>query len=848
MTGLSSDTAHARSAPADAREELAAGLVKEMIERWRQGERPLPEEFLNRQPELWNHPEAAADLIYEELCLRQEYGPPIPASQVLDRFPQWRQQLELLVDCQSVLGPLPAPPRFPSVGETVGDFLLRAELGRGAQGRVYLATQQSLSNRSVVLKLVAPQACEHLLLARLQHTHIVPLYSVENDPIRKLRALCMPHFGGASLARLLEVMQSSQPARRLGRDLLAALDRLANELPAFDAEDLAGREENPKRDHAGAGLNEPDAAHRPYSAAARRLLSRESYPRAICWIGACLADALQYAHERGLLHLDLKPSNVLLAADGQPMLLDFHLAREPVDPNDFRVPWLGGTAGYMSPEHAAAVVAVQHGKPVTKAVGPAADIYSLGVVLYEALAGALPGSEQKAQALMQANGQVSPGLSEIIARCLADEPNERYRDMNALATDLRRHLADLPLLGARNRSLRERWRKWRRRSPEGIARAGMVLTVLTAVAAVLLGLGSLFLQKSEQVRNALSEARVQEDNDEWLAAIRGLKRGQALAAALPWGNELRRELANELRHAEQGLATADRLAAVRALHELADQLRFLYGVTSLHRDELRRLDASCRELWAKRDQIATRLGASSDGLEPRIRDDLLDIVLCWSDLQMQLAQPADQSIAKAIALSELAQVEAICGPSAVLDEARVQLGQPPGLVLRQPLTAWEHYALGRLFLRTGAVDRAAAEIRQAVLLEPQGLWPNFYQGLCAYRQGHFAEATTAFSVCIGAAPRAGSCFYNRGRSFAALGDADRALRDYDHALRFDPNLMAAALNRGLLLLRAGRFADVGRDLLRFVRAQKPSYSADEAISQGAAKSRAGQATPANSQN
>ena len=395
MTGPSSDTARADLPSADGVEELAAGLVKEMIERWRQGERPLPEEFLNRQPELWNHPAAAADLIYEELCLRQEIGPSIPVSQVLDRFPQWRQQLELLVDCQSVLGPLPAVPRFPSVGEIVGDFVLRAELGRGAQGRVYLATQQSLSNRSVVLKLVAPEACEHLLLARLQHTHIVPLYSVENDPVRELRALCMPYFGGASLARLLELMQSSEVSRRTGRDLLAALDRVTDEQAAFVSEDLIGSREVTERTDNSATASRDDHARRPSSAAVRRLFSRSSYAQAICWIGACLADALQYAHERGLLHLDLKPSNVLLAADGQPMLLDFHLAREPVDPHDMRVPRLGGTTGFMSPEHAAALQAVQRGRPVTTPVDARADIYSLGVVLYEALAGALPGPEKR---------------------------------------------------------------------------------------------------------------------------------------------------------------------------------------------------------------------------------------------------------------------------------------------------------------------------------------------------------------------------------------------------------------------------------------------------------------------
>src|SRR5437868_7666583 len=186
-----------------AAEALASELIGEMVRRWRQGERPLPEEFLARHPGLREHPEAAADLIYEELCLRQEFGVGVPAEQVLHRFPQWRPQLEVLFDCQRLLDPRRAAPQFPAAGETLGDFLLLAELGRGALGRVFLASQLSLGDRPVVLKLTPAEAREHLSLARLQHTHIVPLFSVEDDRARGLRALCMPYFGGATLAHIL---------------------------------------------------------------------------------------------------------------------------------------------------------------------------------------------------------------------------------------------------------------------------------------------------------------------------------------------------------------------------------------------------------------------------------------------------------------------------------------------------------------------------------------------------------------------------------------------------------------------------------------------------------------------
>src|SRR5262249_2731392 len=120
---------------------------------------------------------------------------------------------------------------------------------------------------------------------------------------------------------------------------------------------------------------------------ARQALTRASYVQAICWIGACLADALQYAHERGVGHLDIKPSNVLRAADGQPMLLDFHLARGPLHPGAEKAPWLGGTLGYMSPEQQLALEAAEQGREVPLPVDGRSDIFSLGVVLREALAG-----------------------------------------------------------------------------------------------------------------------------------------------------------------------------------------------------------------------------------------------------------------------------------------------------------------------------------------------------------------------------------------------------------------------------------------------------------------------------
>lgn len=96
------------------------------------------------------------------------------------------------------------------------------------------------------------------------------------------------------------------------------------------------------------------------------------------------------------------------------------------------------------------------------------------------------------------------------------------------------------------------------------------------------------------------------------------------------------------------------------------------------------------------------------------------------------------------------------------------------------------------------MEQAAAELEQAVRLKPQGLWPNFYQGVCAYRLGRYADAAAALSVCISAAPEAASCYYHRALALDALGRPERALLDYTQALRLDATFADALLDRGVL--------------------------------------------------
>ena len=202
---------------------LVQRLVDEMIECWRQGKRTRAEHFLDLHPELWKQGPAVVDLVYEEVCLCHEHGEPVDQQEIARRFPQWRQQLEVLLKCIDALHA--ERTGMPRVGDTIADFQLLAELGRGGQGQVFVATQSSLGDRPVVLKITPSRGEEHLSLARLQHTHIVPLLSVIDEPEFNLRVLCMPYFGGLTLAAIMEELQHRPLDERAGKQILQVLDK-----------------------------------------------------------------------------------------------------------------------------------------------------------------------------------------------------------------------------------------------------------------------------------------------------------------------------------------------------------------------------------------------------------------------------------------------------------------------------------------------------------------------------------------------------------------------------------------------------------------------------------------------
>jgi serine/threonine protein kinase/tetratricopeptide (TPR) repeat protein len=678
-----------------------------------------------------------------------------------------------------------AEPIFPEAGDSFGDFQLLAELGRGGQGCVFLATQRFLADRPVVLKISACDGGEHLSLARLQHTHIVPLYYAADDRARNLRLLCMPYFGNATLRQALDFLKPLPFSRRTGRDVVQAIDKSQDCSPIT----------------------------LPSGGPARQMLSRLTYIQSVCWIGVCLAEALNYAHERGLMHLDIKPSNVLLAVDGQPMLLDFHLAQPPIQPGGAPPDWLGGSPLYMSPEHKVTLNAVRRDEMLPVSVDGRADIYSLGALLYEALGGTLPFRHDTSPALHQVNSAVSVGLSDIIHKSLSADAATRYSTAAGLAGDLQRHLAHRPLRGVRNRSLTERWWKWRRRRPYALAVIGLGIAVFIACAGLILlqQQGHKHLRRQLQTLIASGHEELAQGRSD--AAAHTARHGLALAAGIAATNEAVAELQILLRRAERAQITRD-------LTTMTDRLRSLYGMDSLPDGELRALELQCRTFWDNRRLILEKLESELDAEASPVRTDLLDLALLWTDIQVQLAPPAGAAGARREAMRTLEQAEAALGDSPVLASQRQQyaeaLGDPEIAVVatRGPQTAWEHYALGRMALKAGALETAATSFDHACSLQPQGFWPHYYQGVCAYRQKNYAQSLAAFSVCVGVNASNAVCFYNRALAFSALHQHDLALADYDRSLILDPRLAAAALNRGLLYYRQEHYLKSAADLRR----------------------------------
>lgn len=434
------------------------------------------EDYRSDFPELFDDPELLEPLAWEEFRLRRQARQAVEPEEYVGRY------------CINTEGwssddvmdpPTGSEPEPLSAGETLLDFLIIGQLGRGAFSRVYLARQKSLANRLVVLKISSARLPEADRLARLQHTNIVPIYSVHQSGATTV--LCMPYFGATTLKHVIDALPHRPEPASTGNELISTVIALDSKtLTSFNL---------PRRTQTEPVLNgiepSPNSVESPRPISPLAGLNQE---QASLWIVRQMADGLCQAHARGILHRDLKPANVLLTEDGQPMILDFNLAFEQnsASTQDMLV---GGTLPYMSPEQIASIESFRE-------VDARSDIFSLGVILFELLTGTLPfsakGTDLKSMIedrwsrvpdLRRIHRHISIDTESIVRHCLAPAPETRYQSAAALIEDLDRQLHNLPLLNAANRSWRQRSLKWVRRHPRMTSASGILTLSLTAVVA-----------------------------------------------------------------------------------------------------------------------------------------------------------------------------------------------------------------------------------------------------------------------------------------------------------------------------------------------------------------------------
>ena len=400
-------------------------------------------------------------------------------SAYLERYPELREVLRECLEgielAQSLRPlapqiPMPQPPLEPNASP-LGDFQIVREIGRGGMGIVYEATQLSLGRR-VALKVLPFAAAldakqlqrfktEAYAAAQLHHTHIVPVYAVGCE--RGMHFYAMQLIEGRSFADVISELRAENQSR-------GALEDEQTVIGQVNTVSLAGVQTT--RD----GLS---ARSSP-----RSTRDRDSF-RMAARIAADVADALEYAHEAGVIHRDIKPANLLLDPRGAVWVTDFGLALVATDVGLTQTGEVLGTLRYMSPEQAAG-----RRDPVDHRT----DVYSLGATLYELLTlqPLFPGQDRPALLNQILNEEPRPlrkldlaipiELETIVLKSLSKFPSERYATAGEMAEDLRRYLNEIPIQ-ARRPTLFDRVRKWIRRHPAALI-AALVLLVFG-----LIGLG-----------------------------------------------------------------------------------------------------------------------------------------------------------------------------------------------------------------------------------------------------------------------------------------------------------------------------------------------------------------------
>lgn len=397
--------------------------ARRLKQQWRDGEPADARAAIDEIGGSIIHKSIAIELAYEEFCQRKAGGEDVRPSDFAERFPTVQHSLRRQIGIHQFLSqrgmteaePLPD---WPEAGDEVAGFLLKEELGRGAFGRVFLAHELKLRERTVVVKVARQGLREAQLLAQVSHPGIVPIYSAETDADWGLTTICMPFNSRATLLDVLEFTGTLDSAALDGQTIPQAV---ANRNCSDDQLTLLPQ--------------------------GTESVNSDSYVQSVIYFARLLTDSLSFAHQKGVQHRDLKPSNILVNSVGHPLLIDFNLSTEPTS-EDF----IGGTLPYMSPEQLMAVLSTAPNRGFElPEIDRRSDLYSLSVCLYQLWNGYHPLGKIPAelnqmeladyllerQALGPIAGRLSTNareaaLQELIRCCLSYYADERPESADAL--------------------------------------------------------------------------------------------------------------------------------------------------------------------------------------------------------------------------------------------------------------------------------------------------------------------------------------------------------------------------------------------------------------------------------